>query len=79
MSLELLIALLPVVALVAALARGRYPGEERLARARRRHRLAHLVARALPRRRPRQRPRSVRCGGELIAFSLAGRAPPLGR
>ena len=55
------------------------PGEERLARARRRHRLAHLVARALPRRRPRQRPRSERCGGELIAFSLAGRAPPLGR
>jgi hypothetical protein len=76
MTLQLLIALLPMLALVAALVAGRYPGEERLVRVRRRY-LSRLVAWAgVTPPIPRLRPRSRRAPGRLLAFRLAGRAPP---
>jgi hypothetical protein len=70
-----LLLLTPALALAVALLLGRYPGEELLARPRRRTRL---------RRRPRPirvrhlEPRRRVGGGLLLGRSLAGRAPPLG-
>jgi hypothetical protein len=78
--LELVLPMLPLLALVASLLGGRYPGSEALAR------LAERIApRGLSRRRsavPR-RPRPTRpdghhvAGGLLIAFGLATRPPPV--
>jgi hypothetical protein len=74
---EVVLALLPLLLLLASLIAGRYPGEHTLARVRarlqgtpRRPRPQRAVAVATARavRRPR--------GGALIGSSLAGRAPP---
>jgi hypothetical protein len=79
--LEFLPALLLVVVLVLA-RRRRLPGEDLLIRvarrsaARRVPRVRRVARRAaVPRRPDRLRP----AGGVLLAFSLAGRAPPAGR
>ncbi len=73
-----LLAITPLLLLVAALLSGRYPGARVLDRLRSGLRPHGAASRAappslLPRSRQPQRPR----GAALIAFSLAGRAPPL--
>jgi hypothetical protein len=74
---ELLISLIPALALVLALLLGRYPGERTIAR------LAETVASRSERHRaprtlpPRRRPVfSALRAGELLARSLATRPPP---
>ncbi len=71
-----LIALAPLLLLVALLLCGRYPGESTLHRLRRR--VTVLLARAGSGLRPRTEPflDVGRRGGRLIASSLAGRGPP---
>jgi hypothetical protein len=72
-----LLAIAPLLFLVAALLCGRYPGAEVLDRLRSGRR-PHPASRSAPRVRlpVRHRPARPR-GAALIAFSLAGRAPPL--
>jgi hypothetical protein len=75
---EILIAVLPLLALVASLLLGHYPGCEAVLRLSericRRRRGPGATARS---RRPRE-PRSFAPGGGLlIAFGLAQRPPPL--
>jgi hypothetical protein len=73
--LSVLLSLLPVLALLAALALGRYPGERALRRA---------LARRAPGRpraplavpRPARAPFLLMRGGLFVAARLAGRAPP---
>jgi hypothetical protein len=71
--LSVLLSLLPVLALLAALALGRYPGERAL---------RALARRAVRRRAPRSAPRPAPApfllvrGGPLVGARLAGRAPP---
>jgi hypothetical protein len=68
--------MLPALALAAALLLKRYPGERAIERLRTAWSAPrHARVGAVP--RPRPRPRPHRCGGRLIAISLAGRAPPL--
>ncbi len=74
---EILLALIPLLALLASLLLGHYPGYRTIVR------LAEKIGAALRRRgaksqaRP-QAPRShAACGGLLIAFGLAQRPPPL--
>ncbi len=69
----------PLLALLAALLLGRYPGHEALVRLSDR-----LAARKRPRRAVARRPRAPRPprsfapnGGLLLALGLSGRAPPL--
>lgn len=74
--IEVLIALAPLLALLVALGLGHYPGE----------RLVLRAIRALDRRRPVAGPAGrapvvqvlnwLPRGGDLLAFSIAGRAPP---
>jgi hypothetical protein len=72
--LSVLLSLVPVLALLAALALGRYPGERALRRA--------LARRAVRRRAPRGAPCPgpapflLARGGPLVGARLAGRAPP---
>jgi hypothetical protein len=77
--LAFLLPVAPLLALLAALLLGRYPGHETIVRLS--ERIAarpHPRAAAAPRpRRPRS-PRSFApAGGLLIAFGLAQRPPPL--
>jgi hypothetical protein len=76
--IEILVAALPLLLLVASLLVGRYPGLEtamrladRIATRARPH-----VAAALNSRRPRPPEAHAAHGGQLLAFSIAGRAPP---
>ncbi len=69
----------PLLALLAALLLGRYPGHEAIVRLSER-----LAARSRPRRAAGRRPRAPRpprsfapTGGLLLALGLSGRAPPL--
>jgi hypothetical protein len=73
--LQLLVYLAPALALLCALAFGRYPGERSLRRRLPRRRWAPPCA-AAPRPRLRPPARLPR-GGALLAHALAGRAPPL--
>jgi len=75
---EFLIAVVPLLALLAALLLGRYPGHEAALRLAER-----LAARARPRltaasswRRPRLPLSHSVQGGLLLAVGLSGRAPP---
>jgi hypothetical protein len=72
--LSILLSLLPVLALLAALALGRYPGERVLRRALARR----LPVRRVPRDalRPAPAPFLLVRGGLLVGARLAGRAPP---
>lgn len=76
--IEIAIAAIPLLLLLAALCLGVYPGLD--AAVRLSERIAAAVRRQLPaerrRVRPRRAPRRVPNGGLLIAFSLSGRAPP---
>ncbi len=77
MTAGLLIALAPLALLLAALARGRYPGERKLDRVRRLCAAARRLCDRQPTLRAPSAPRSLRReGGELLAWRLAGRAPP---
>jgi hypothetical protein len=73
-----LLPALPLLALLAMLLFGRYPGHEAIVRlaeriaARRRPRLGVSSRRPARRRSPSFAP----SGGLLLAFSLSGRAPP---
>jgi hypothetical protein len=72
--LSVLLSLLPVLALLAALALGCYPGERALRRA-----LTRRGARRRPQRdarRPAPGPFLLVRGGPLVGARLAGRAPP---
>lgn len=71
-----LLYLAPLLVLLALLLGRRYPGERQILRlaARRRPRLRPLPRRLVPRRRPLALTRVA--GGAVIAFELAGRAPP---
>jgi hypothetical protein len=75
-AVEILLALVPALLLLAALFMGRYPGERAIAR------LAARGRTARPRRAPRaigaaRRAPGVRLRpGELLARSLATRPPP---
>lgn len=78
MSVGLLIALAPAVLLLAALLCGRYPGERKLDRVRRLCAAAGRLPDGHPPLQAPRAPRSLRReGGELLAWRLAGRAPPL--
>jgi hypothetical protein len=70
-----LLLLTPALALAVALLLGRYPGEDLLARPRRRTRLRR---RRGPIRVRYLEPRRRVGGGLLLGRSLAGRAPPRG-
>jgi hypothetical protein len=75
--LELLVSLAPLLAIALVLLLGRYPGERALRRrlGRRRGRPRGAGAAPVPLRHLRTRlPR----GGALLAYALAGRAPPPG-
>jgi hypothetical protein len=71
-----LLYLAPLLVLVALLLVRRYPGERQILwlAARRRPRMRPLARRLAPRRRPLTLARVA--GGAVIAFELAGRAPP---
>jgi hypothetical protein len=73
-----LIAALPLLVLVAALLFGRYPGLETALRIADRiaARARRGIARALNSLRPRRPLTDGSHGGLLLAFSIAGRAPP---
>ena len=78
MTAELLIALAPLALLLAALVRGRYPGERKLDRVRRLCATARPLVDGHPTLLALRVPRSLRReGGELLAWRLAGRGPPL--
>jgi hypothetical protein len=76
---EIVIAALPLLVLLAALILGRYPGLEAAMRiadriaSSARERVAAVVRRP---RRPRPPAAHAAHGGQLLAFSIAGRAPP---
>jgi hypothetical protein len=74
-ALELLAYLAPVLALLCALALGRYPGERALRRRLPRRRSARRLRAALAARPRPPRLQGPR-GGALLAYALAGRAPP---
>ena len=77
MTLQLLIALAPLALFVIALVNGRYPGERRIERVRRRYSGAGRLAESEPALRAPQARRSIRATGrEVLALWLAGRAPP---
>jgi len=77
--IEIVIAALPLLVLLASLFFGRYPGLETAMRiadriaSRARERVS---AAALGARRPRPPAAHAAHGGQLLAFSIAGRAPP---
>jgi hypothetical protein len=77
---NVVIALIPLVALLASLALGRYPGEATLARVRRGPTPGWRRTRAAARGRPTA---PTRCplprGGTLLGSALAVRAPPVAR
>ena len=76
--IEIILAALPLLVLVASLLVGRYPGLERAMRIADRiaSRARGRIAAALNSRRPRPPAAHAAHGGQLLAFSIAGRAPP---
>jgi hypothetical protein len=72
--MSVLLSLIPVLALVAVLVPGRYPGERVLSRARGTRRPPRRAPSATA--RPALPPILLVRGGVLVASSLAGRAPP---
>jgi hypothetical protein len=72
--MSVLLSLLPVLALLAALALGRYPGERALQRVLARRRTRPRPPRSVP--RPAGPPVLLVRGGSLVGGALAGRAPP---
>jgi hypothetical protein len=76
--IEIIIATLPLVVLVASLLFGRYPGLEAAMRLADRiaSRARDRVAAALNASRPRPPSAHAAHGGQLLALSIAGRAPP---
>lgn len=76
--IELILAALPLLALVLSLLFGRYPGLERAMRLADRisSRARARIAAALNSRRPRPPTAHAAHRGRLLAFSIAGRAPP---
>jgi hypothetical protein len=74
--IDLAIALLPALLLLAALVAGLYPGESRLDRVRRRLRTGMRVAAPSCHSMPTAPERAGPRGATLLAFSMAGRAPP---
>ena len=75
---EILIAVLPLLALLASLLLGHYPGCEAVLRLSERISGCRRFAGASTRSRRPQAPRSFAPGGGLlIAFGLAQRPPPL--
>jgi hypothetical protein len=75
---EILIATLPLLALLASLLLGHYPGCEAVLRLSERISARRCGRIAAPRTRRPQPPRSFApAGGLLIAFGLAQRPPPL--
>jgi hypothetical protein len=75
---EILIAALPLLALLASLLFGRYPGLETAMRIADRiaSRARERVSAALDSRRPHLPAGHAAHGGQVLAFSIAGRAPP---
>jgi hypothetical protein len=76
--IEFLIAVVPLLALLAALLLGRYPGYETALRLAERFaaRSRRRIATVSRRRRPRLPLAHAAQGGLLLAFGLSGRAPP---
>jgi hypothetical protein len=75
---EIVIALLPLLALVASLLLGHYPGFETIVRLSERIAASRPRLRSVKRQARPQAPRSHAArGGLLIAFGLAQRPPPL--
>lgn len=76
--IEIILAALPLLVLVASLLFGRYPGLETAMRIAERiaSRARGRIAAALNSRRPRPPAAHAAHGGQLLAFSIAGRAPP---
>jgi hypothetical protein len=76
--IEIIIAALPLLVLVASLLFGRYPGLETAMRIADRiaSRARTRIAAALSTLRPRPPAAHAAHGGQLLAFSIAGRAPP---
>jgi hypothetical protein len=75
--LTFLLPVAPLLALLAALLLGRYPGHRAIVRLS--ERLAarpRLLRRSASASRPRWAPLPVTQGGLLLAHSLSGRAPP---
>jgi hypothetical protein len=72
--LQGLLSLAPALALLWCLALGRYPGEQLLVR----RRTARQRRRARPAPRLRRRGRATALRGPVLAWELAGRAPPAG-
>jgi hypothetical protein len=75
---EILIAALPLLALLASLLFGRYPGLETAMRIADRvaSRARERVSAALDSHRPHLPAAHAAHGGQVLAFSIAGRAPP---
>jgi hypothetical protein len=76
--IEIVLAALPLLVLVASLLLGRYPGLETAMRLAERiaTRARSRIATALNARRPHPVASHAAHGGQLLAFSIAGRAPP---
>jgi hypothetical protein len=76
--MEFILPALPLLALLAALLFGRYPGLDTALRLAERFASGARarVAAALNSRRPRTPAAHAAHGGQLLAFSIAGRAPP---
>ncbi len=74
---EIVVAAVPLLLLLAALLLGRYPGLEAAVRLSARIAAASRQEPAQRRQAmPRRAPRRAANGGLLLAFSLSGRAPP---
>ncbi len=76
--IEIILAALPLLFLVASLLFGRYPGLETAIRLAERiaTRARSRIATAVNSRWPRLPAAHAAHGGQLLAFSIAGRAPP---
>ncbi len=76
--IEIVLAALPLLLLVVSLLFGRYPGLETAMRLAERiaTRARSRIATVLNARRPRPPAAHAAHGGQLLAFSIAGRAPP---
>ena len=76
--IEIILAALPLLVLVASLLFGRYPGLETAMRIAERiaARARGRIAAARNTRGPRPPAAHAAHGGQLLAFSIAGRAPP---
>jgi hypothetical protein len=76
--IEIVVAALPLLALLASLLFGRYPGLETAMRLAERIAVPARprIAAALSAGRPRPSAAHAAHGGRLLALSIAGRAPP---